>query len=191
MRRLAEDERTPTYGPPSAGGPWRIFGAVLVALIFGVACGGEGNAPGATRDSAGGETADTRDAADADEGEEGSLCGRISDDEALTPEGAELLESPGLQEANNQGRCIFAFGLDMAIEEVRGFYRETLGDLGYEIVHYDESDGIARGNLSRTFLRASKPGMQLNLQADEFDPEESGISEHTVNVKLQFDRMGG
>lgn len=126
-------------------------------------------------------------ASDRDDG--GLLCDRIDDDEALTPAGAEPLDIPGLREANNERRCIFAFGVDMEIAEVRDFYRSALRDLEYEIVRYDEAEGIARGNLSRTFLRATKPGLQVNLQADEFDPEESGLSEHRVNVKLQFDVM--
>ncbi|MDX1577031.1 MAG: hypothetical protein R3266_01040 [Gemmatimonadota bacterium] len=116
-----------------------------------------------------------------------ALCERIEDDEALTPADAAPLAIPGIQEANSTHRCLTAFGVNMEIGELRGFYRTTLDELGYEITNYQEGDGIARGNLSRTLLRATRPDMQVNLQIDEFDPTETTLARHTANVKLQVD----
>lgn len=118
------------------------------------------------------------------------LCDVIQDDEALTPAAAEPIEIPGVREANNERRCMRAFGVDMAIEEVRAFYRSTLADRGFEIDHFIEGDGIARGNLSRTLIRATRPGLQVNMTVDEFDPAETPIAEYGVQAKLQINSMG-
>lgn len=81
------------------------------------------------------------------------------------------------------------FGVDMPIGALRSFYRSTLEDLGYDVTSYRDGEGIVTGNLSRTFLRATKPGRQVNLQIDEFDPAETTLSQHSANVKLQIDAM--
>lgn len=73
----------------------------------------------------------------------------------------------------------------MPIEEAHGFYRSTLSDVGYEIARFDEGDGIARGNLSRTSIRAMKPGLQVSLQLDEFDLAQTPIADFRVQGKVQ------
>lgn len=162
--------------------------AWISLIAFGIAlaaCGGD--TPPRSSDHS--ESAPQRGdpAATAGRGSTTLLCSRIEDDEALTPGGAEALENPGIQAANSERRCMRGFGVDMPIGELRGFYRSTLADLGYELTTYREGDGIMQGNLSRTFLRASKPGRQVNLQIDEFDPDETTLARHTANVKLQID----
>lgn len=118
------------------------------------------------------------------------LCDVIEDDEALTPAGSEAIEVLGVGEANNERRCMLTFGVDMPIEEVRSFYRSTLADRGFEIDHFIEGDGIARGNLSRTMIRATRPGLQVSLTVDEFDPAETPIAQYSIQAKLQFDASG-
>lgn len=125
----------------------------------------------------------------AEERPDAPLCDVIDDDEALTPAGAEPIEIPGVGEANNERRCILAFGVDMPIEEVRDFYRSTLADRGFEMDHFTERDGIARGNLSRTMIRATQPGLQVNVTVDEFDPSQTPIAEYRVQGKVQIDAM--
>lgn len=167
--------------------------SMVIVLALATACGGDvetgamddGTAP---LDETVAETAPATSSPVTDGAGEGLLCDRIEDDEALTPNGAERLEVPGLAEANSERRCIFAFGVDMAIDDVRRFYRSTLPGRGYEMVRDEEMEGIVTGNLSRTFIRATKTDLQTNVQIDEFDPE-AGLSEHRVNVKLQFDAM--
>lgn len=117
------------------------------------------------------------------------LCDVIEDDEALMPAGGRTIDVPGVGTANSERRCIFALGVDTPIEELRGFYRSTLSDLGYEITRFDESDGIARGNLSRTSIRATKPGLQVSLQLDQFDPSQTPIADYRVQGRVQIDAM--
>lgn len=117
------------------------------------------------------------------------LCDVIEDDEALMPAGGQTIDVPGVGTANSERRCIFALGVDMAIQEARSFYRSTLSDLGYEIDRFDERDGIARGNLSRTSIRAMKPGLQVSLQLDEFDPSQTPIADYRVQGRVQIDAM--
>lgn len=175
---------------------------IVTALILSVAaaaCGGEADAR-SDRDAAPEDGPAAASAAPAERsdprlpsGEVRSdelLCDVIEDDEALTPAGAEPIEIPGVREANYERRCMLAFGVDMAIEEVRAFYRSTLADRGFEIDHFIEGDGIARGNLSRTIIRATRPGLQVNMTVDEFDPAETPIAEYGVQAKLQIDAMG-
>lgn len=117
------------------------------------------------------------------------LCDVIADDEALIPARGQTIDVPGVGSANSERRCIFAFGVDLAIAEARGFYRSTLSDLGSELIRFDEGDGIARGNLSRTSLRAMKPGLQISLQLDEFDPAQTPIADFRVQGRVQIDAM--
>lgn len=161
------------------------WAVILMLLVVATACGGEGDARSeASPDgSVRGSAAEAPSAGAPDT----PLCERIEDDEALTPSIAEPLAIPGIREANSTRRCLTAFGVDMAIGELRGFYRSTLEELGYEVTSYREDDGIAQGNLSRTLLRAMKPGLQVNLQIDEFDPSATTLARHTANVKLQID----
>jgi hypothetical protein len=117
------------------------------------------------------------------------LCDVIEDDEALMPPGGQTIDVPGVGTANSERRCIFALGVDTPIEEARGFYRSRLADLGYQIDRFDEGDGIARGNLSRTSIRAMKPGLQVSLQLDEFDPSQTPIADYRVQGRVQIDAM--
>lgn len=161
---------------------------MLLVLGVAAACGGDTDAHApAERTAAEDAAAVSSPASHREDGE--PLCDRTDDDEALTPDGAEPLEIPGVREANTERRCMRAFGVNMAIADVRRFYRTTLPERGYEIVRDAEEEGIVSGNLSRTSLRATKPGLQVSLQVDEFDPEASALSEHRVNVRLQLDAV--
>lgn len=182
--------------------PMRRLRAVLI-LSLSVAtavCGGEAEADGRSELDAGPDDPSPAAAAPAEEvGPTSSsvaearpdepLCDVIDDDEALTPAGAEPIDIPGVGEANNERRCLLDFGVDMPIEEVRGFYRSTLADRGFEMDHFIERDGIARGNLSRTMIRATQPGLQVNVTVDEFDPSQTPIAEYRVQGKVQIDAM--
>lgn len=161
--------------------------ATFAALAASIGCSGE-NRP---EPDARAEDGRSRQVADASSSRasDAPLCDRIDDDAALTPSGAEPLQHPGVEAANSESRCMVLFGVDMPIGALRSFYRTTLGDLGYEITSYRDGDGIVTGNLSRTFLRATKPGRQVNLQIDEFDPAETTLARHAANVKLQIDAM--
>lgn len=161
---------------------------MFIAVAVAVACGGEAKNQ-ANVDERSAEAGRAASSSGALSDDEGPLCDRIEDDEALTPDGAETLAIPGVQEANYGGRCMLAFGVDMPLDDIRRFYRETLPARGFEIVRDDEMAGMMSGNLSRTFMRATKPGLQANLTIDEFEPE-SSLSEHRLTVKLQLDAMG-
>lgn len=170
---------------------------MLLVLAVAAACGGDTDARAtaertdarATAERTAAEDAAAASSPAADREDEEPLCDRTDDDEALTPAVAEPLEIPGVREANTQRRCMLSFGVDMAIADVRRFYRTTLPERGYEIVRDAEEEGIVTGNLSRTSLRATKPGRQASVQIDEFDPEPSALSEHRVNVRLQLDAV--
>lgn len=119
------------------------------------------------------------------------LCDRIDDDEALTPRGARELDMPEITSSNGERRCMVVFGVDAPHEEVREFYRSILSDRGYEIADWVEGEGITRGNLGRTFIRATKPGTSLNVTIDEFDREATRLSDYRIQGKMQFDEVGG
>jgi hypothetical protein len=85
---------------------------------------------------------------------------------------------------------VFVVAADMPIQEVREFYRSALADRGYEVADWTDGEGIARGNLARTFIRATKPGLHVHLTIDEFDPEATPLSDHRIHVKFQFDEVG-
>jgi hypothetical protein len=118
------------------------------------------------------------------------LCDRIDDDEALTPPGTEPLDLPDLASLNGERRCLFVIAADTSIEEVREFYRSALSDRGYEIADWVDAEGIVKGNLARSFVRATKPDLHVNLTIDEFDSQATPLSEHRIQVKLQFDHVG-
>lgn len=159
----------------------------LGLLVVATACGGEGDSR--SEASPNGSMRDATAEAPSAGAPDTPLCDRIDDDAALTPSGADPLQHPGVEAANSESRCMVLFGVDMPIGALRSFYRSTLGDLGYEITSYRDGDGIVTGNLSRTFLRATRPGRQVNVQIDEFDPAETTLARHTANVKLQIDAM--
>lgn len=119
------------------------------------------------------------------------LCDRIGDDEALTPPDALPVDMPDLASLNGERRCMVVFGVDMPHDDLREFHRSALGDLGYEIADWVESEGIVQGNLARTFVRATKPGLHANLTIDEFDPDETPLSDHRIQARMQFDVVGG
>lgn len=191
-RKLVRNRRERSTGASFARGHWRPLPTrlmpMLIAVAVAVACGSEAEKQ-ATVDEESSEAARAASASGDARDDEALLCDRIADDEALTPDGAETLAIPGVQEANYEGRCMLAFGVDAPIDEVRRFYRETLPERGFEVVRDDEMEGMMSGNLSRTFMRATKPGLQANLTIDEFEPE-SSLSEHRVTVKLQLDATG-
>lgn len=162
------------------------FTTTLLVLFALAACGGSAEA-GKSQEKPGAVERDGP-AATAGGDREALLCDAIDDDDALTPDGAVTLDIPGISEANYEQRCLLVFGVDTPID-IRRFYRTRLSERGYEIVRDDETDGMMSGNLSRTFLRASKPGLYANLTIDEFDPA-STASEHRVTVRLQLDAMG-
>lgn len=48
---------------------------------------------------------------------------------------------------------------------------------------------IARGNLSRTMIRATRPGLQVNITVDELDPAQTSMAEYEAHVRLQIVAM--
>lgn len=169
----------------------RVRAVMILSLSVATAvCGGEAEADGRSELDAGpDDPSPTVSAAPAEARSDEPLCDVIEDDEALTPAGAEPIDIPGVGEANNERRCLLDFGVDMPIEQVRDFYRSTLADRGFEMDHFIERDGIARGNLSRTMIRATRPGLQVNVTVDEFDPSQTPIAEYRVQGKVQIDAM--
>lgn len=161
-------------------------------LAVAAACGGDG-AERATADEA--DPGSARSAAPApgrpQSLQEGLLCNRIDDDGALTPTGAEPLQHPGVDAANSESRCMVLVGVNMPIGELRSFFRSALVDLGYEVTDEREGEGIVQGNLSRTFVRASKEARAARVQIDEYDPSHTTLSRHTAVAKIQIDAMGG
>lgn len=150
----------------------------LALLVCLTACSSEGQEAGATTGAERGVRPD------------GLLCDRI-DDEALTPPGAEPLDMPDLAGLSSEQRCVFVVAADMPVQEVRAFYRSALADRGYEVADWTDGEGIVQGNLARTFIRATKPGLQVHLTIDEFDPAATPLSDHRIHVKFQFDEVGG
>lgn len=158
-------------------------------LVAAAACGDEprdGSTAGDVRSRGTSAASSFRDA-----GEAGVLCDRIDDDEALTPPGAERLEMPDLASLNGERRCVFLLAADMSIEETREFYRTGLSDRGYSIADWTDGEGIVAGNQARTFIRATKSDLHVHFTIDAFDPEASPISDHEIQVKAQFDEVGG
>lgn len=167
----------------------RVRAVMILSLSVAAAvCGGEANGH-SELDAGPDDLSPTVSGAPTEARSDEPLCAVIEDDEALTPAGAEPIEIPGVGEANNERRCILAFGVEMPIEEVRDFYRSTLADRGFEMDHFIVRDGIARGNLSRTMIRATQPGLQVNVTVDEFDPSQTPIAEYPVQGKVQIDAM--
>lgn len=162
---------------------------MLIAVAVG--CGGDGaRRTTAEQPDVGSARSVGAASLNAETARDGRLCDRIEDDEVLIPGGAEALQNPGVEAANTERRCMRAFGVDMPIGELRGLYRSTLADLGYEVTDYTEGKGIMRGNLSRTSIRASRSGLRAVVQIDEFDPAETPMASHTANVELQIDATG-
>ena len=159
----------------------------LILLVLSTACGDERRSrsaavvPGEDGSQAGSPSSRESDAE--------LLCDRIEDDEALIPPAGVTVDMPDLASLNGERRCVLVFGVDMPHEDVRQFARSALADLGYEIADWVEGEGIVQGNLGRTFVRATKPGLHANLTIDEFDPEETALSEHRIQVKMQFDAV--
>lgn len=162
---------------------------MLILMVAAAACGGDtdlrsGEAVASDDPSS---AATTPSAERTDE----LLCDVIDEDEALTPAGAEPIDMVGVEEANSERRCMLAFGVDMTTEEIRSFYRSTLADRGFEIDQFIEGDGIARGNVSRTLIRATKPGLRVSMTVDGFNPDETSMAEYEIQAKLQFDAADG
>lgn len=162
--------------------------ATLALLALITACGDESRSGSTSEDM----RADGSPAASSSPSAgDGLLCDRIDDDEALTPPGAEPLDMPDITGLSGERRCMVVFGVDMPHDDLRQFHRSALGDLGYEIADWVEGEGIVSGNLGRTFIRATKPGLHANLTIDEFDPDETPLSDHRIQARMQFDVTGG
>jgi hypothetical protein len=161
--------------------------ATLALLALITACGDESRSGSTSEDM----RADGSPAASSSPpAGDGLLCDRIDDDEALTPPGAVPLDMPDITGLSGERRCMVVFGVDMPHEDVRQYHRSALEDLGYEIADWVEGEGIVQGNLGRTFVRATKPGLHANLTIDEFDPDETPLSDHRIQARMQFDVTG-
>ena len=161
--------------------------ALFLAVAF-LACGGseEGGTPEISAESEQGGPAAASPPEEAESS--GLLCDRIEEDDILTPPGAETLPIPGIQEANDERRCLLAVGVSLPMEEVRAFTRSGLADLGFALTHDEDTPGAGAGNVSRTFLVGASSTLGVSVVIDEFEPG-APISDYPVALKLQFDEI--
>ncbi len=162
----------------------RISHAVIATVIgcLVVACGdsgkGQEGAPNAP------VSAEIEPAASA---EPALLCeSAAAEIQALTPAGAEPLNTPGLAETWTSRMCIVHYGIDAPVQQIRDFYARNLADQGFELSQNEITDGAMRGNESRTFIRGATSNRMIILTVDEFS-QKTPARPYLVTIQLQLD----
>ena len=161
----------------------RISQAVIVTFLgcLVAACGDSGNSQDAASDLSGSTasgTAATLEPAD--------LCETAATEiQALTPEGAEPLGTPGLDGISTSRMCIIHYGIDAPVQQIREFYEASLAKQGYELSRNEITDGAMPTNESRTFILGANSNRIIGLVIDEFSVKRQG--RFSVTIQMQLD----
>lgn len=155
-----------------------------IATVMGylvVACGDGGNGQGGASNSPGSTENDPVASS-----EPALLCESAAAElQALTPDGAQPLNTPGLAETWTSRMCIVHYGIDAPVQQIRDFYAARLADQGFELSQNEITDGAMPGNESRTFIRGAASTRIIILTIDEFSVKRQG--RYSVTIQMQLD----
>ena len=163
----------------------RISQAVVVTILgcLVAACGNSGNSQDAATDSSGNTASGTAATL-----EPAVLCESAANEiQALTPEGAEHLGTPGLDTVSTFRMCIIHYGIDAPVQQIREFYEASLAKQGYELSRNEVTDGAMPTNESRTFILGANSNRRIGLVIDEFSVKRQG--RFSVTIKMQLDAI--
>ncbi len=162
----------------------RISQAVIVTFLgcLVAACGDSGNNQDASSDA----PASTEVEPAASSSEPALLCDSAAAEiQALTPDGAEPLGTPGLDGAQTSRMCIVHYGIDAPVQQIRDFYATSLADQGYDLSRNEIHGGAMQGNESRTFITGTNSDRRIGLTIDEFSVKRQGRFSVTIQLQLE------
>ena len=161
-----------------------ILCRVAVATVMGclvVACGGSGNGQEGESDSP--VSVAIEPAATA---EPALLCeSAAAEIQALTPDGAERLNTPGIEDTWTSRMCIIHYGIDAPVQRIRDIYLAGLADQDYELSRNEIHGGAMPGNESRTFILGANSNRRTGMTIDEFSIKRHG--RYSVTIKMQME----
>ncbi len=108
--------------------------------------------------------------------------------QALTPAGAEPLNTPGLAETWTSRMCIVHYGIDAPVQQIRDFYATSLADQGYDLSRNEIHGGAMQGNESRTFITGTNSNRRTGLTIDEFS-EKTPARPYLVTIQMQMESI--
>lgn len=163
----------------------RILYLVTVATVTGclvVACGDSGNGQEGESDSPVSTAIEPVTTA-----EPALLCeAAAAEIQALTPDGAERLNTPGIEETWTSRMCIIHYGIDAPVQRIRDIYLAGLADQDYELSRNEiHGGGIVRGMESRMFIDGTNNTRRIGLTIDEFSVKRQGRFSVTIQMQLE------
>ena len=161
-----------------------IFCLVTVASVLGclvVACGDSGNPQEEASNSPASSTIEPATTAEPE-----LLCeSAAAEIQALTPDGAERLNTPGLEGIGTSRMCIIHYGIDAPVQRIRDIYLAGLADQDYELSRNEIHGGAMPGNESRTFILGANSNRRTGMTIDEFSIKRHG--RYSVTIKMQME----
>ena len=162
-----------------------IFCLVTVATVMGclvVACGDNGNPQeGASNSPA---RAAIEPVATV---EPALLCeSAAAEIQALTPDGAGRLNTPGIVDTWTSRMCIIHYGIDAPVQQIRDIYLAGLAEQGYELSRNEIGDGAAPGMESRMYILGTNNTRRIFLTIDEFSGKTPGRP-YLITIQMQLE----
>jgi len=161
-----------------------ILYLVTVATVTGclvVACGDNGNGQEGESDSRVSTAIEPVTTA-----EPALLCEvAAAEIQALTPDGAERLNTPGIEGTWTSRMCIIHYGIDAPVQQIRDFYLAELADQDYELSRNEIHGGAMPGNESRTFILGANSNRITGMTIDEFSVKRQG--RYSVTIQMQME----
>lgn len=158
---------------------YAVIATFVVCLV--VACGDSGNGQeGASNAPVSAEIEPVASS------ESALLCDSAAAEiQALTPDGAEPLGTPGLDGAQTSRMCIVHYGIDAPVQRIRDFYATSLADQGYDLSRNEITDGAMPTNESRTFILGTNSDRRTGMTIDEFSVKRQGRFSVTIMMQLE------
>jgi len=164
----------------------RISHAVIATVIgcFVVACGDSGKGQEGVSNAPVGAAVEPAASSEAE-----LLCeSAAAEIQALTPGGAEPLNTPGIDGTWTSRMCIVHYGIDTPVQQIRDFYAMNLADQGYDLSRNEITDGAMPGNESRTFILGTNSDRRIGLTIDDFS-EKTPARPYLVTIQMQMESI--
>ncbi len=164
-----------------------ILYLVTVATVTGclvVACGDNGNGQEGESDSRVSTAIEPVTTA-----EPALLCEvAAAEIQALTPDGAERLNTPGIEGTWTSRMCIIHYGIDAPVQRIRDIYLAGLADQDYELSRNEIHGGAGggRGMESRMFILGTNNTRRIDLVIDEFSGKTPGRP-YLITIQMQLE----
>lgn len=105
---------------------------------------------------------------------------------ALTPDGAQRLNTPGIEGTWTSRMCIIHYGIDAPVQQIRDIYSAGLAGQSYELSRNEITDGAMPGNESRTFILGTNNDRRIGLTIDEFSGKTPGRA-YLITIQMQLE----